>query len=384
MRPKNVPYGKHLIDAADVAAVTEVLQSDWLTCGPNVAAFEDAVAHSCGAEHGVAVCNGTAALHCAMYALGIGDGDEVIMPPMTFCATANAVVYQGGVPVFADVTPGELLLDPEAVEACITPRTKGIISVDYAGHPCDYGALRALADKHGLFLASDACHSLGGAWNGEPVGTLADVTCLSFHPVKHITTGEGGMVLCSDGELAEKMRRFRSHGIDLDPARRAALGTWRYEMVDLGFNYRITDIQCALGISQLSKLSLWVERRRQIAEHYKQALQDIDGVDALDERPEAYHARHLFVVRVLSQPVPMRDAVLKGLRSRGVQANVHYIPVHMHPYYMERQHKGANKTPVCDAAFQEILSLPMHAGLTDEDVEYVLAMLRESLQEALV
>ncbi|MDQ7831825.1 MAG: DegT/DnrJ/EryC1/StrS family aminotransferase [Desulfovibrionaceae bacterium] len=382
MRKKIISYGRHLIDQADIDAVTEALQSGWLTGGPAIVAFEEAVARLCGAAHAVAVCNGTAALHCAMHALRVAPGDEVIVPPMTFCATANAVVYQGGEPVFADVAPGTLLLDPASVEASLTPRTKGIVAVDYAGQPCDYDALRAIADAHGLFLAADACHSLGGAWNGRPVGSLADVTCLSFHPVKHITTGEGGMILCDDPLLAETMRRFRNHGIDADPARRAEQGVWRYDMGFLGHNYRITDIQCALGGSQLDKLPQWLTRRREVAAMYAQALRNMADVSPLEEVPGATHALHLYVVRIASRPKPLRDAVLSGLRARGVQANVHYVPANRHSYYRQRLGDGASGTPVCDKAFEEILSLPMHAGLTDEDVRHVLWALGEALLEA--
>jgi perosamine synthetase len=382
MRKKIISYGRHLIDQADIDAVTEALQSGWLTGGPAVAAFEEAVARLCGVAHAVAVCNGTAALYCAMHALGVAPGDEVIVPPMTFCATANAVAYQGGEPVFADVMEKTLLLDPASVEASLTPHTKGIVAVDYAGQPCDYDALRAIADAHGLFLAADACHSLGGAWKGRPVGSLADVTCLSFHPVKHITTGEGGMILCDDPVLAETMRRFRNHGIDADPAKRAELGVWRYDMGFLGHNYRITDIQCALGGSQLDKLPQWLTRRREVAAQYAQALRGMADVVPLEEAPGASHARHLYVVRIASKPKPLRDAVLAGLRARGVQANVHYVPANMHSYYRRRLGDGASRTPVCDKAFEEILSLPMHAGLSDEDVRHVLWALGEALLEA--
>lgn len=380
MREVDLPYGRQLIDDDDVAAVAAALRSDWLTCGPRIDGFERAVADFCGARHAVAVCNGTAALHCAMQALGVGPGDEVIVPPLTFCATANAVAYQGGTPVFADVLPGTLLLDPQAADACITPRTKGIIAVDYAGQPCDYDALRALADRRNLFLVADACHSLGGGWQGRSVGTLADITCLSFHPVKHITTGEGGMALTHDAALAEQMRAMRSHGIDANPARRAELGTWRYEMTSLGHNYRITDIQCALGLSQLDKLPRWLRRRAELASCYAAALAELPGIAPLAQAPGATHAWHLYVVRVDKRTTPGRDAVFRGLRERKVLANVHYIPVYQHPYYRRRMPEGPPSCPACEAAFEEILSLPLHAGMSEADVAYVANALGECLQ----
>ncbi len=379
MRETNLPYGRHLIDDEDVAALVETLRSDWLTCGPKVGAFEQAVASWCDAAHGVAVCNGTAALHCAMQALDVGPGDEVIVPPLTFCATANAVLYQGGIPVFADVSPDTLLIDPQAVEACITPRTKGIIAVDYAGQTCDYSALRSLSSRHGLFLVADACHSLGGSWRGRSVGTLADITCLSFHPVKHITTGEGGMALTDDALMAERMRLMRSHGIDADPARRAQTGTWRYEVISLGHNYRITDIQCALGISQLKKLPQWLEHRSRLAVLYAAALKTVSGVTPLAQSPGASHAWHLYVVRVDKRRTPGRDVVFQRLRERKIMANVHYIPVYMHPYYQHYIQDCRPHCPHCEAAFEEILSLPMYAGMTAADVASVVDALQESL-----
>jgi len=222
-----------------VAAVCSVLRSDWLTTGPKVGEFERAVADYVGAEHGAAVSSGTAALHCAMYALGIGPGDEVIVPPMTFAATANCVVYQGGIPVFADVEPDTLLIDPTEVEKKITDRTRAIIAVDYAGQPCDYDALRGIADRHGVALVAEGRHALGAEYRGRKVGTLADMTVFSFHQVKHVATGEGGMVVTNVGALAEKVRLFRNHGITADFRKREALGSWFYEMTDLGYNYRM-------------------------------------------------------------------------------------------------------------------------------------------------
>jgi perosamine synthetase len=365
-----LPYGRQWIEDEDLAAVAAVLQSDWLTTGPMVARFEEAVAAFTGARHGVAVANGTAALHAAMYAAGIGAGDEVIVPPMTFAATANAVVFQGGRPVFADVDGETLLLDPAAAEARITPKTRAIVAVDYAGQPCDYRALRAVADRHGLTLVADGCHALGATAGGRRVGTLADLTVFSFHPVKHITTGEGGMVMTGRGEWRERMAAFRNHGIDTDHRQRAERGSWFYEMRDLGYNYRLSDLQCALGLSQLSRLPGWLARRRGIAAAYGRALADLPWIRPVAVRADVEHAYHLYPVRVRN-----RARVFARLREAGIGANVHYVPVHLHPYYRERFGTGPGLCPAAEAAYEELLSLPMFPAMSDGDVERVVEAL---------
>ncbi|MGE4554299.1 MAG: UDP-4-amino-4,6-dideoxy-N-acetyl-beta-L-altrosamine transaminase, partial [Desulfovibrionaceae bacterium] len=355
-----IPYARQSIDEDDVRAVTRALTSDWLTTGPEVAAFEAEVAAVCDAARGVAVSSGTAALHAAMAALGVGPGDEVIVPTMTFAASANCALYRGATPVFADVDPETLLLDPADAEAKITPRTRAIVAVDYAGQPCDWDALRELADRHGLALVDDACHALGATVNGRPLGAQARLTCLSFHPVKHIATGEGGMVLTQDPDLEVRLRRFRNHGIATDHKQRQERGTWRYEMVELGFNYRITDIQCALGRSQLRKLPGFLARRRELARAYDAAFAGHPAIRPLAVRPGREHAYHLYVVRV-----PERDRVFARLRGAGVGCNVHYSPVHLHPYYREHLGTGPGLCPVAEAAYARILSLPMFPALTD-------------------
>ena len=368
-----IPYAHQTIDAADVQAVTEVLQSDWITTGPKVQEFESAIAEFVGASAGVAVCNGTAALHAAAYAAGIGPGDEVIVPAMTFAASANCVVYQGGTPVFADVREDSLLLDPAEVEAKITSRTKAIMAVDYTGQPCDYDALQSIADRHGLILIADAAHALGAAYRGRKVGSLADLTTFSFHPVKHVTTGEGGMVVTDDVGLAERMRQFRNHGISTDARARAERGTWCYEMVDLGYNYRLTDFQCALGLSQLKKLPKSLARRRAIAHRYDEAFASVPGVKPLVVSPDVLPAYHLYVVRLdLVRIGKDRDTAFRLLREKGIGVNVHYIPVHLHPYYRQRFGTEPGMCPVAEAACDRILSLPMFPAMTDADVERVI------------
>ena len=374
VRETMLPYARQWVDEADVQAVVEVLRSDWLTTGPKVGEFEQVFADFVGAREAVAVSNGTAALHAAMYAVGIGLGDEVIVPPMTFAASANCVVFQGGTPVFADVDPDTLLLDPAQVEAKITPRTKAIIAVDYTGQPCDYDALRAIADRHGLILVADACHALGGSYKGRPVGSLADLSIFSFHPVKHITTGEGGMITTDDPQLAQRMRVFRNHGITSDHRQREQQGSWFYEMVDLGYNYRLTDFQCALGMSQLRKLPGWVGRRQEIARRYNAAFAEIPAIEPLDVREDVVsHAYHLYVIRLNPGQLQVdRATVFATLRAEGIGVNVHYIPVHLHPFYRERFATGPGLCPVAEAAYERLISLPMFPAMTDEDVGHVI------------
>jgi len=366
-----LPYGRQWIDEDDVQAVIDALRSDWLTTGPMVEAFEQAVAEFVGARYAVAVSSGTAALHAAMYAAGIGQGDEVIVPAMTFAATANAVVFQGGKPVFADVHPETLLVDVKDVECKITSRTKAIVAVDYAGQPCDYDLLRSIAERHGLVLIADACHALGAEYKGRKVGTLADLTVFSFHPVKHITTGEGGMVVTDIEGFAERMRRFRNHGINVDHRQRAEQGTWYYEMVDLGYNYRLTDFQCGLGMSQLRKLPMWLARRREIANRYDKALAHIVGVEPLKVLAWAYHAYHLYVVQLDLEKLN-RSMVFAGLREQGIGVNVHYIPVHLHPFYQKQFGTKSGECPVAEVAYQRIISLPIFPYMRDEDVTRVV------------
>lgn len=364
--PRFLPYGRQIIDDADIQTVVNVLRSDWLTTGPAVERFEADVCAYTGASHGVAVANGTAALHAAMFALGIGKGDEVIVTPLTFAASANCILYQGGTPVFADVDADTLLLDPAAVAAAITPRTRAIIAVDYAGQPCDWDSLRAIADKHHLALVADSCHALGASYKGRRVGTLADITVFSFHPVKHITTGEGGMAVTNDAALATRMRAFRGHGITTTASQREKSGAWFYEMTELGYNYRITDFQCALGSSQLKKLDGWIEQRNALAQSYDAALAG-SAVRPLAKHAHVLHAYHLYVVRT-----PDRDNTFKRLREVGIGANVHYIPVHLHPYYQDLGYKKGS-CPIAETAYAEILTLPLWPGMAAEDVTRVVA-----------
>ncbi len=373
VRQQLLPYSRQTIDEADIQSVVETLRGDWLTTGPTVRDFEQAFASRLGAREAVAVSSGTAALHTAMHALEIGPGDEVIVPSMTFAASANCIVYQGATPVFADVQPDTLLIDVRDVASKISARTRAIIAVDYAGQPCEYDRLSALARAYHLTLVADACHSLGGSYQGIPVGTLADLNVFSLHPVKAMTTAEGGMITSENSEIARRMRRFRNHGVTSDHFQRDRQRTWLYQMVDLGYNYRLSDLQCALGLSQLSKLPAWIARRRQIARRYREAFSHALGFEPLSVRADAESAYHLFVIRLHHACLNAdRAQVFAALRAEGIGVNVHYLPVHLHPYYRERFGTGPGLCPQAEAAYESILSLPIFPGMSDDDVEDVI------------
>jgi perosamine synthetase len=370
-----LPYGRQWIDEDDIEAVVRVLRSDWLTTGPMVEEFERSLAQFTGTTHAVAVSNGTAALHAAVAALGIGPCDEVIVPAITFVASANCVVYQGATPIFADVDPKTLLIDPADVERKITPATKAVIAVDYAGQPCDYAALRSIVEGRGIRLVADACHALGGSADGSPVGSLADLSTFSFHPVKPITSGEGGAITTNDAALAQAMRTFRNHGISTDFRQREKRGVWAYEMVQLGYNYRLSDVQCALAMSQLAKLPGWVVRRQEIARRYDAAFQGETAFQSLGLRVGVSHAYHLYVIRLA--PHLDRAAALRRLRETGIGANVHYPPLHLHPFYRERFGGSPGQCPVAEKACEQILSLPIFPRMHDSDVDDVISAVRE-------
>lgn len=376
-RTARLPYGRHLIDEEDIQAVVEVLRSDWLTTGPCIAAFEKAFAKKTGSLDAIAVSSGTAALHAAMFAVGVEPQDEVIVPAITFVASANAAVYQGAIPVFADVDPDTLLLDPADVERKITDRTKVIVAVDYAGQPCDYDALRSIADKHDLRLIADACHALGATYKGRPVGVLADLSTFSLHAIKPITTGEGGMITTNDVKLAERLRIFRNHGIMTDHWKRSQGGTFEYEMAELGYNYRITDFQCALGLSQLGKLDRWIAQRQEIAAHYNVAFMDCDALELLQVRDDRTCAWHLYVIRLRLDCLTVgRREIFDALRLENIGVNVHYIPVPWHPFYQKRGYEKG-QWPVAEREYERILSLPIFPGMSNQDVDDVVAVMKK-------
>lgn len=371
-----LPYGRQTIESDDWQAVYRALQSPWLTTGPLVDEFERQFARAVDSPEAVAVHSGTAALHAALQAAGVGPGDEVILPAITFVATANAAVYLGATPVFADVDPETLLIDVADVARKITPRTRAVIGVDYAGQPCDYQALRQLTEPHQLVLIADACHSLGGTYQGRPVGSLADLNCFSFHPVKPMTTGEGGMITTSHPEWAAAMRRFRNHGIDSTHRSRQAAITHHYDMSALGFNYRMTELQAALGLSQLRKVQRFTRRRAWLADRYGERWQDVPHVRPLANAPDRRHAYHLYVVRWSAAKSGLeRDEAFRRLHALGFGVNVHYRPVYWHSFYQREFGLRPGLCRRAEQAYREILTLPIFPAMTAADVQRVVAAL---------
>ncbi|HEX3352462.1 MAG TPA: UDP-4-amino-4,6-dideoxy-N-acetyl-beta-L-altrosamine transaminase [Terriglobales bacterium] len=373
VREKFLPYGHQSINEADIEAVVETLRSDWLTTGPKVAEFEEAFAARTGARYAVSFSSGTAALHAAVFTAGLTAGDEAVTTPLSFVATANCVLYQNATPVFADISADTLNLDPERAAEAITPRTRAILPVDYAGHPADLTRILELADRHRLVLIEDASHALGAEFKSNQVGSLAHMTVFSFHPVKHITTGEGGIVTTGNQRFAETLRRFRNHGISSDARQRQAAGQWHYEMVLLGFNYRLSDIACALGIRQLKSLDANLARRREIAARYTAAFLELPEIIPPTVRDDVNPAWHLYPIRLdLGKLKADRGQVFRALRAENIGVNVHYIPIHRHPYYVERFGDRGGEFPVAENAYERLISIPMFHGMCDQDVRDVI------------
>ena len=378
VRAAMLPYGRQCVSDEDIAAITKVLKSDFLTTGPEVQAFEKAFGDMLGVTHAVAVNNGTTALHTALYGIGIGPGDEVIVPVITFAATANAVLMQGGTPVFVDTDPNTLLIDPEDTARKCTKKTKAIFAVDYAGQMCDYAALRKLCDEKKVILIADSCHAVGASQNGKPAGTVADLSCFSFHPVKPITTGEGGMIVTENKEWADRMRRFRNHNLSLDAGERNERGSWFYGIEELGYNYRLTDIQCALGRSQLKYIDAWTKRRNEIAAKYNEAFLRMPGIRPLVTHPGNTHAYHLYVIRWTKKAFSVdRNTIFKALQAEGIGVNLHYIPVHLHALYQKKFGTKPGMCPNAEEAYEEMLTLPLFSSMTDKDADDVIEAVRK-------
>lgn len=373
-----LPYSRQHIDKDDVQAVTKVLESDYITQGPEIEKFENVLAKYCGAKYAVVFSSGTAALHAAYFAAGIGEGDEVITSPLTFAATANAALYVGAKPVFADIDPATGNLDPKSTEKQITKKTKAIIPVDYSGRPALMAEFRALAKKHNLVLIEDAAQALGASYKGKKIGVWADMTIFSFHPTKSITTGEGGAILTNDKTYFERLFMFRTHGITKDFTKLFKKGRaeWYHEMQFLGYNYRMTDIQAALGVSQMKKLSSHIQKRRTLANHYFKLLQHVEGL-TLPARDSADNtsAWHLFPIRVVASK---RDRIFKELRKKGIGVQVHYLPVHFHPYYAKLGYKEG-VCPNAERYSSEEISIPLYPQLTVREQDLVIAALKSAL-----
>lgn len=373
-----IPYGKQTIEQDDIQAVVDVLKSDFLTTGPEIAEFEQTVADYVGAKYAVAISNGTSALHAACFAAGIEPGDEVITTPLTFAASANCVLYCGGTPVFADVDPKTYNIDPEDIQRKITDRTKAIIAVHLAGQPCDMDAIHSIAREHGLIVIEDGAHALGSVYKGKKVGSMSDMTTFSFHPVKPITTGEGGMIVTDNEDFYKKMILFRSHGITRDDSMMTRNdGPWFYQQFNLGYNYRITDIQCALGCSQMKKLDRFLARRKEIVARYNEAFADCDNIITPYQLSDTESGWHLYIVQVKKCD---RRQVFENMREKGIGVNVHYIPVYMHPYYQEHGYENVHCANA-EEIYSHIISLPLYPGLTSEQQDYVIDTLKSLCEE---
>jgi len=365
-----LPYGHQWIDDEDIAAVVEVLKSDWVTQGPKVAEFETKVAEYCGAKYAVAVSSGTAALHAACAVTGISEGDEVITTPITFAATANAIMYCSGRPVFADINEDTLNIEPDEIRRRISPRTKALLPVDFAGHPADLDEIMTIAKKKGLVMIADACHALGAEYKGQKIGSLADMTIFSFHPVKHITTGEGGMILTDKKEFYDKLKIFRHHGIVKD---NPSQGSWYYEIHNPGYNFRLTDFQCALGISQLKKLDRFIQRRREIAAKYNEAFADMEEVITPIEDKNVKAVYHIYVIQLRTEKLKVgRKEILEALRAENIGGTVHYLPLHLHPFYQREFSYRKGDYPVAERYYERAITLPIFPKMSDEDVKDVI------------
>lgn len=377
-------YGKQTIEDDDIKAVVDTLKSPLITCGPKVDELEKELCEYTGARYAVAVSNGTAALHCACIAAGIGSGDEVITTPMTFAASANCALYCGARPVFADINPETYNIDPKSIRKCITSRTKAIVAVDFTGQVVEADEIRKICDEYGLLFIEDAAHSIGSSYNGVKVGNIADITTFSFHPVKTITAGEGGAVLTNDENLYNKISLAHTHGITHDEAMMKDLpheGMWYYEQISLGYNYRMTDFQAALLISQLGKLERFKKRRKEIVDYYDSELRNVDGIIIQKEIEQSDTCRHLYIIRLDENVLSCtRREFFDEMSSRGVQPQVHYVPVYWFPYYQELGYKKG-LCPNAEEVYKGIMSIPLYPSLTEEEMKYVVEVIKSIVEK---
>ncbi|MBR1906631.1 MAG: UDP-4-amino-4,6-dideoxy-N-acetyl-beta-L-altrosamine transaminase [Clostridiales bacterium] len=376
---KKIGYGHQYIDDADIQAVVDVLKSDFLTCGPKITEAEAKLCEITGAKHAVLIANGTAALHAAAFAAGISEGDEVITTPITFAASANCALYCGGKPVFADIDPETYNIDPDSIEKCITDKTKAVVAVDFTGQAVNVERIREICDRHNLIFIEDAAHSLGTKYNGKQVGSLADMTEFSFHPVKTCTAGEGGAVTTDDDELYKKLLLFRTHGITRvqDWMDKPSEGGWYYQQIDLGYNYRMTDIQAALLTSQLAKLDMFAARRKELVKRYDEAFNAMPEITVQKEIPQSDTVRHLYIIQLNTEMLKCgRKEVFDALQAEGVGVNVHYIPVYTFPYYQKLGYKMGS-CPNAEKLYERIISIPLFYSMTDEDQTKVIEAIKK-------
>jgi UDP-4-amino-4,6-dideoxy-N-acetyl-beta-L-altrosamine transaminase len=366
---KKIPYGRHHIDKKDIEEVVKVLKSDWLTQGPMIEKFEKQVAKFCGAKYAVAVCNGTAALYLAYKVAGLKEGDEAITTPLTFAATSNMLCFCRAKPVFVDIKKDTLNIDSEKIEEKINKKTKAIITVDFSGNPCDYENILKIAKKYKLLLIEDACHALGAEYKNRKIGSFADMTILSFHPVKHITTGEGGMILTNNKKFYEKLKTLRNHGIVKKPEK----GKWYYEIKEPSFNFRITDFQCALGLSQLKKLSGFLKRRREIAKIYNKHLAGVKDIILPQEEKFSKSAWHLYPVQVKSNK---RRKLFDFLQKNNIGVQVHYMPLHLHPFYKKKFGYKKGDFPEAEKYYQRAITLPLFPKMTTIEINKIIKFIK--------
>lgn len=379
VRKEAIYYGRQYIDEEDVKAVSEVLTSDLITCGPKVDDLEKKLCEITGAKYAIVLSNGTAALHVAAMAAGIQKGDEVIVSAITFAASANCVLYCGGTPVFADIKPDTYNMDPKSLRKLITPKTKAVVAVDFTGQAVELDEIREICKEHQLILIEDAAHSLGTKYQGKPVGSIADMTTFSFHPVKTVTGGEGGAITTNDEELYKKLHLLRSHGITKDPEEMVheSEGKWYQEQVTLGYNYRMTDFQAALILSQLHKLPAFSARRKEIVSMYDEAFQDMPEVFVQREIPESDTTRHLYILRLVPETLTCtRKEFFDALYAENTRPQVHYLPVYRHPYYESLGYKKG-LCPNAEKFYEEVMSIPLYYSLTDEDVKDVIKAVKK-------
>lgn len=381
LRDSYLPYGKQMIDEEDIKAVVNVLKGDYLTTGPHIKQFEEAIANYVGAKYAVAFSNGTAALHGACFAAGIGEGDEVITTPITFAASANCVLYQGGKVVFADIDSKTYNISSDEIDKMITDKTKAIIPVDFTGQPVELDKILEIAKKHNLVVIEDAAHALGATYKDKKVGSISDMTMFSFHPVKHITSGEGGMIVTNNKEYYERLLQFRSHGITRDADKlQANHGPWYYEMQFLGYNYRMTDIQAALGSSQLNKLDRFVEKRREIVTQYNEAFQSVSQITIPFQDKFGESSWHLYIIRLNLQELTVgRKEIFEALQKQNIGVNVHYIPVHLLPFYQELGYEKGS-LPNAEQLYEEIISLPLFPAMTEQDISDVITTVKKTIE----